>query len=164
MGVSVRAERGVYRGGSCLELGALPGAVPSARLHVRHVLREWGLGLLADSSESVVAELVANAVAATQAAGLDAPVRLALFAEAPLAKEPPFPEVPFPEAPLSELSSVLVVVWDATIDPPVPANAGDTDECGRGLLLVEALSSRWDWELSPPERGGKVVRALIDTP
>ena len=130
MGVSVRAERGVYRGGSCLELGALPGAVPSARLHVRHVLREWGLGRLADSSESVVAELVANAVAATQAAGLDTPVRLALFAEAPLAKAP-FPEAPFPEAPLSELSSVLVVVWDATIDPPVQANAADTDECGR---------------------------------
>ncbi len=27
---------------SFLELGALPGAVPSARLHARHLMWEWG--------------------------------------------------------------------------------------------------------------------------
>lgn len=127
----------------CLEFGAFPGAVPSARLHVRDVLWEWGLGRLADSAESVVAELVANAVVATRAVGLDNPVRLTLLAGP---------------------ASVLVIVWDAMTDPPIRAEAGLDDESGRGLVLVEAFSARWDWKPAPPERGGKVVRALIDTP
>ena len=44
-----------------LELGALAGAVPSARLHARLVLGDWGLAGLSDSAELVVSELVANA-------------------------------------------------------------------------------------------------------
>jgi hypothetical protein len=44
---------------SHLELGALPSAVPCARLHVRHMLWEWGLAGLAGDA------LVSNAVAAT---------------------------------------------------------------------------------------------------
>jgi hypothetical protein len=39
---------------SFLELGALPGAVPCARLHTRHLLWEWGLATLTDSTELVV--------------------------------------------------------------------------------------------------------------
>jgi hypothetical protein len=39
---------------SFLELGALDGAVPSARLHARHILREWGQAALADDAELVV--------------------------------------------------------------------------------------------------------------
>src|SRR6266496_3512334 len=33
---------------SCLELAALPGAVPCARLHARQVLWEWGHGAVAE--------------------------------------------------------------------------------------------------------------------
>ena len=63
-----------------LELGALPTAVPCARLHARHVLREWGLNALAPDSELLVSELVTNAVKAT--AGRDeAAVRLRLSAD-----------------------------------------------------------------------------------
>src|SRR5208282_6845994 len=62
---------------SFLELGALAGAVPCARLHARHVLWEWGLNGLAPDSELLVSELVTNAVKAT--AGHDeAAVRLRL--------------------------------------------------------------------------------------
>src|SRR5262249_62047435 len=71
-----------------LELGALPTAVPCARLHVKHVLREWQMQELADTVELVVAELVTNAMQASagltssQFAGRWAPglppVRLAL--------------------------------------------------------------------------------------
>ena len=39
---------------SFLELGALPGAAPCARLHARHLLWEWGLAALTDSTELVV--------------------------------------------------------------------------------------------------------------
>ena len=31
------------------------------------------------------------------------------------------------------------------------------DENGRGLLLVETLSARWDWYFLPQHNGGKVV-------
>jgi hypothetical protein len=44
---------------SYLELGALPSAVPCARLHARQVLYEWRLADLADA-ELVVSELVTN--------------------------------------------------------------------------------------------------------
>lgn len=123
-----------------LELGSLAGAVPSARLHTRHVLREWGLGRLTDSAELVVSELVTNAVRATRHAGLDDPVRLSLLAD----------DV-----------SVLVVVSDAIPDPPRPRRTDGNDEDGRGLMVVETLSDWWDWK---PARGGKLVRALVAAP
>ena len=47
-----------------LVFGALPGAVPCARLHARLVLFEWGQGGLADSVELVVSELMTNALRA----------------------------------------------------------------------------------------------------
>ncbi len=52
-----------------LELGALAGAVPSARLHVRLVLLEWGLAALSDDTELLVSELVTNGVRASRAMG-----------------------------------------------------------------------------------------------
>ncbi len=52
-----------------LELGALAGAVPSARLHARLVMLERGLGALSDDTELVVAGLVINGVRASRAMG-----------------------------------------------------------------------------------------------
>lgn len=123
-----------------LELGALVGAVPSARLHARHVLREWGLEQISDSAELVVSELVTNAVQATLHAGIDDPVRLSLLAD----------DV-----------SVLVVVSDAIPDPPRPRRPDTAEEKGRGLIVVEHLSDWWDWK---PAGGGKLVRALVGAP
>jgi hypothetical protein len=48
-----------------LELGALPSAVPCARLHARLVIQEWGLATLADHVELLVSELMTNAVHAS---------------------------------------------------------------------------------------------------
>lgn len=121
-----------------LELGAYASAVPSARLHTRAVLAEWGLAELADDAETVVAELTANAIEAHQSSGIDAPVRLTLIAGP---------------------RTVLIVVRDASSGAPVAGCPGDWDEAGRGLILVEALSARWDWKPFPD--GGKAVRALI---
>jgi hypothetical protein len=39
-----------------LELGALPTAVPCARLRARHLVWEWGLNGLADSTELLVSD------------------------------------------------------------------------------------------------------------
>ena len=46
---------------SYLELGALPTAVPCARLHARQLVWEWGLNGLAANTELLVSELVTNA-------------------------------------------------------------------------------------------------------
>jgi anti-sigma regulatory factor (Ser/Thr protein kinase) len=121
-----------------LELGALPGAVPCARLHARQVLWEWRLTRLSDSVELLVSELITNAVDASRSMTQMVPVRLWL---------------------LASTAQVMVMVWDASSRPPVRAQAGEDAESGRGLLLVEAMSVRWDWYF-PQEGSGKVVWAL----
>jgi anti-sigma regulatory factor (Ser/Thr protein kinase) len=113
---------------SYLELGALPTAVPCARLHARQVLWEWGLGELAEVTELLVSELVTNAYQTTIRHQLPTPIRLRLS---------------------SDGHQVLIEVWDADPTPPrspAPGAHGlppETAESGRGLLLVAALSERW---------------------
>jgi anti-sigma regulatory factor (Ser/Thr protein kinase) len=121
-----------------LELGALAGAVPSARLHARQVIWEWGLFSLTETVEQVVSELVTNAVTATRAMPQLAPVRLWL---------------------LADTGSVLVMTWDASPQPPALTEPGDLAESGRGLLLVQAFSQNWG-SYPTPQQGGKVVWAL----
>lgn len=124
-----------------LELGALPSAVPCARLHARLVIQEWGLTVLADSVELVVSELITNAVHASLGLGLATPVRLWLLGDA---------------------EQVLIIVWDASPSMPIHTNVSAEAEGGRGLVLVGATSSRWGTSASPS--GGKTVWALITTP
>jgi anti-sigma regulatory factor (Ser/Thr protein kinase) len=124
---------------SCLELGALPGAVPCARLHARQVLWEWELTALSDTTELLVSELVTNAIQMSRTTALDTPIRLWL---------------------VCDTAQVLILVWDACPAPPIPTDASGDAESGRGLLLVDALSARWGWH-SPPGMDGKVVWALI---
>lgn len=123
-----------------LELGPLPGAVPCARLHARHVLWEWGLARLAEDAELLVSELVTNAIAVPQSADRVSPVRLWL---------------------LADQTRVLILVWDASPTPPVPVDVGQDAESGRGLFLVDAISQSWDWYF-PQVTGGKVVWALVE--
>jgi anti-sigma regulatory factor (Ser/Thr protein kinase) len=122
-----------------LELGALTGAVPCARLHARQVLWEWNLTGLSESAELLVSELVTNAVAASRSTVPSAPVRLWL---------------------LAGTGQVLVVVWDACPRAPVPGEVDEDAESGRGLLLVDAMSRGWDWYFPQDGTGGKVVWAL----
>jgi anti-sigma regulatory factor (Ser/Thr protein kinase) len=142
--VNTRAEQvsDTNPGAMCsyLKLGALPTAVPCARLHVRHLLCEWGLTGLAEDTELLTSELVTNAVRAT-AGQHQAAVRLRLS---------------------SDNGRVLVEVWDADPRPPAPKDLGDDgipdpeEEGGRGLFLVAALSARWAWYFTK-EPTGKVV-------
>jgi anti-sigma regulatory factor (Ser/Thr protein kinase) len=123
---------------SFLELGALPGAVPCARLHSRQVAWEWSLTALSDDIELLVSELVTNAVAAARAMGPRWPVRLWL---------------------LSDAAEIAILVWDASPQPPVCTQADTAAESGRGLLLVEAISRQWGW-YPAGDAIGKVVWAL----
>lgn len=122
-----------------LDLGALPTAPGCGRAWARQILWEWGLSALQESTELLVSELVTNAVQAGRAATRAAPVRLWL---------------------LSDTVRVVILVWDASPDPPVRMSSGDDAESGRGLLLVEVISDQWG---SYPVRGegGKVVWALV---
>ena len=122
-----------------LELGALEGAVPSARLHAQHILWEWRLTPLTEAVKQVVSELVTNSVAAARAMPQIGPVHLWL---------------------LSDTRKVLVMVWDANPQPPALIEADDFAENGRGLFLVQAFSERWG-TYPTPQMGGKVVWALI---
>ena len=131
------AER--WRLDSFTELSPEARAVPQARRHVRGLLRQWKLDALADGAELVVSELVTNAVRAAGGTGVRAPVRLWL---------------------LSDGHSILILVWDDSPQPPTRLDAGDDAENGRGLLLVEALSTQWSWWLTD-HCGGKVVWAHL---
>lgn len=136
-----------------IEFEAYHESVPLARHRTRSFLAEWGLSELSGDAEIVVTKLVENAIQATVAAGLGAPIRLTL---------------------LAGLRTVLVVVRDGVPDPSVPRQPAtgigdlalwtgdddaDPDQHGKGLLIVEALTAHWDWK--PSADGGKVVRALI---
>src|SRR5215467_4376685 len=84
---------------NALTLGALKGAVPSARIHVRQLLWEWGRNELEQDVGVVVSELVTNAVMASADLRPDvAPVLVWLG---------------------SDTRVVLVAVADASPRPPI---------------------------------------------
>lgn len=124
---------------SYLELGILPGAVPCARLHARHVLWEWGLSELCEPVELLVSELVTNAVQASRLTGNGSSIRLWLR---------------------SDKNLVLILVWDGNPRPPVRMDVTEDAENGRGLLLVEAISDSWNW-YRPDGMDGKIVWAQV---
>lgn len=132
---------------SFLELGALPAAVPCARLHARHVLWEWGvLAHLAESCELLVSEMITNGVQASRVM-TQAAVQLWL---------------------VSDRARVVILAWDASPLPPVPADPRADAENGRGLLLVDTISERWGWYFTgnqpgtdAPGQHGKVVWAVV---
>lgn len=133
---------------SVLAITALPTATPCARLHARTIAHEWGLGELAGTLELVVSELVTNAVKASVDQdgrpryspdhGL-ACIRLQLSTDGVAA---------------------LVEVWDENYELPEPASTDLDAESGRGLMLVDALTECWGWEL-PSSGRGKIVWALL---
>ena len=125
---------------SHLALGALPTAASCARLHTRHVLREWRLAELSESVELIASELITNAVRASQSPDWWFPVRFWLY---------------------SDGKQVMMLVWDANPNPPVRMQPDDVTEDGRGLMLVEAISKAWDWYATPDMIEGKVVWSLI---
>ncbi len=123
-----------------ITLGALEGAVPAARAHVRQLLWEWKHAGLGQDAGVVVSELVTNAViASAELRPAVAPLRLWLGSDA--------------------RSCVLLAVVDASPRPPVRLNLGPDAEGGRGLVLVEALSSRWGWHPTTETGLVKVVWA-----
>ena len=123
-----------------LDLGVLATAPRWARAWTRQVLREWRLSVLSDTAELIVSELTTNAMLAS---GPDHPrMRLTLALDH---------------------GELAISVQDHCPSAPEPGNAADDDEHGRGLLLVEAMSSRSGWYSSEDGTPGKVVWAALSS-
>ncbi len=107
--------------------------VAGARRFLFRTLAAWGVSELYPDSVIVVSELVTNAITHAPAPG---------------------------ELRLSLLGDVLrVAVTDSGAGAPEPRHASSTREGGRGLYLVDALTSAWGMEALP--HGGKVVWAEL---
>lgn len=121
-----------------LDLGALPTAPGCARAWTRQVLWEWQLPVLSDTAELIVSELTTNAMLASRRLGRPF-IRLALTLNR---------------------GELAIAVHDYCPGAPEPGSADADDENGRGLLLVEAVSSRSGWYQLDGTRG-KVVWAVL---
>jgi anti-sigma regulatory factor (Ser/Thr protein kinase) len=108
------------------------------------VAHEWGLQHLAETAELLVSELMTNAVQASE--------RLKLRADLAVT-----PAVLLWV--ISDKASLVIHVWDGSDEMPVRRNAAIYEESGRGLMLVESLSSDWG---AYRKAAGKVVWVKID--
>ena len=119
--------------GYCALLSGLTGeAVAEQRVAVTKWLEQPGLAKHKDNAASVVDELLANVI---RHAGGDALMRVRLEAE-----------------------GLVISVMDKSEEEPVVRPFDWEQECGRGMNIVNALSS--DWGVRPCA-GGKVVWALL---
>jgi anti-sigma regulatory factor (Ser/Thr protein kinase) len=121
-----------------------PGAqsARAARRFTRETLREWGLTSLADDAEAIVGEFVANAVSHA-ARGVQAGPNIQQLGLRLLRRT----------------GEVMCAVLDPSDSAPVLRKPSRTDEAGRGLQMVDALSDVWGW--SPVTGRGKAVWAIL---
>ncbi len=123
------SQRWAGRGPSVLELARDGRDVGRARRFVESQLLIAGLSFLVDDAVLAVSELTTNALIHTDS-GVSVSVSTG-------------PEL------------VHVAVRDGSPIPPVPGSLDDTSMCGRGLVLVTRLSSRWGVDRAAG--GGKSV-------
>jgi anti-sigma regulatory factor (Ser/Thr protein kinase) len=105
----------------------------SARAFLREALRTWALDGLGEVVELLTGELVSNVVR-----HVDAPMTVRAIVGP---------------------SCVRVEVIDPSPDPPVAPQVDLLAQRGRGLMLLDALASRWGTELTS---SGKTVWFEVD--
>jgi anti-sigma regulatory factor (Ser/Thr protein kinase) len=131
------------------QLGPLPSAVSSARHYATAVLLDWGLASLSESVELIVSELVTNAMRASgDLTGCQH--------EGQLMPHPP----PVRMWLRSDRKSVLIQVWDGSELMPTRQDVDLEAESGRGLLLVEVVSTEWG-SCAPTCGKGKLTWAIV---
>ena len=116
-------------------LPAEPRSAQHARSMVLAACNRWHAGEVCADTELVVTELVANAV---RHAGTEITIRLASMVGTP--------------------GGVRAEVSDCSTRPVRPRRAGGMEESGRGLFLVDMLSSRWG---ATANKNGKTIWAEI---
>ena len=115
-----------------LELPPDPSVVRLARAFVADRCETWDCRLIVDSAMLIVSELVTNAI-------VHAGTRASLTLR-------------------RRVGALRIEVTDAVVTSPDPRVAEPTDEGGRGLLLVSAMTTAWGVE---PRPNGKVVWAEL---
>jgi anti-sigma regulatory factor (Ser/Thr protein kinase) len=124
---------------SLLELAPLPTAIPCFRLHTVAVLKEWGLPHdLVEDAETLVSELMTNALATSVRVSGHPPIALRL---------------------LADHEHLVIEAWDQSPYDLEPSGTAGDAENGRGLMIVQALSTRWGTERTGYRR--KVVWAEV---
>ncbi len=118
-------------------LPSTPYSVQMARFYVRAALAYHDLGEYSADAEEVASELVTNAV--THAGASSIGLELARMESA-------------------GAFAVVVAVTDSSPLPPVMRDVQDDAEHGRGLHIVAALSTGWNWA---PHGIGKGVYAIL---
>jgi hypothetical protein len=134
-----RLDRRAY-----LELDALDTSPGEARRLIRKHLPWWGLVDLLDDTELIATEMITNAIAATRDFPWDGGV----------------PPVHFWL--LGGAAATAVAVWDGVPQPPVRRFPGQHDESGRGVAIIDKLSSEWNFYFPLHPFHGKVTRAFIN--
>lgn len=132
-------------------LGALPTVPRLARAFTGLVLAGWGQGKLADDCELIVSELTSNVVRA--ATGPDGQPRYDAHGRLPVLWL----------RLLSDRARLRLEVWDnlaPELGAPTQRQAAATDETGRGLELVGALSQDWGWDTLPGNDAKRVWTVL----
>lgn len=117
-----------YRG----EYSGTRQSASQARHDVEMILSTWHLEHLAPSSSQVIAELMANAVSHCT-------------------EQPVIMEM------IRTEHGVRICVVDCCQKEPVLREAAPTDEHGRGMFLIAAFASAWDWEFVRVSRRSKPV-------
>ena len=116
--------------------------VPRARHELLATLGAWELAGLEEAAVLVLSELVTNAVRhASSPRGRQIETRFLRLTD----------------------DRVRIEVHDASSDRPVLRRSSETDEGGRGLLLVDAVTAH-QWGVSSRAGVGKLVWAVIAAP
>ncbi|MGW2851489.1 ATP-binding protein [Streptomyces sp. NPDC001215] len=139
---------------SRLELACEPTAVGWARLHAKNILKQWDVPeSVVDDALLVVSELATNAVRHSRK-----PEEPPLWAGQSTIRRFVLALWRYPD-------HVQVYVQDEDRTPPVLRNSTALDANGRGLHLVDSLSSKWGYTFPTPDpSSGKVVWAQIPFP
>jgi anti-sigma regulatory factor (Ser/Thr protein kinase) len=132
---------------ACFALPAETSAPSLARSHACMVLDWWGIGPEAiETARLLISELVTNAlnvVTMRRSGNSRNPARAEQIS-----------------LQLRHVGySLRIEVSDPDMQRPVLANAGLDSDGGRGLMLVDALSSKWGYYF--PDGGGKIVYCEI---
>jgi len=133
-------------------LAASPSAPYQARKHVRRAMRSWGIGTEhVETAALIASELVANAAnatgSATDATGTGAASAGQILLTLCYARQ-----------------ALRIEVTDGSLSPPVLTQAAPDAESGRGMFIVDALTTGWSYSFLPAGLGKTVYCVLPTAP
>ena len=121
-------------------LAASPGAPYQARRHVRRAMASWGIRAeLIETAALIASELVANAANARPGTESAEQIVLTLW---------------------YGRQALRIEVTDGSTNPPLLTQVPPDAESGRGLFIVDALTSEWSYTFLPAGLGKTVYCVL----